>query len=349
MVLPQFHPFKENDAWWGKGFTEWTNVTKATPRYRGHYQPHLPADLGFYDLRLPQTREDMANLAKEYDIHGFCIYHYWFNGKQLMERPVNEMLAMGKPDFPFMLCWANENWTRRWDGQDEEVLIKQNYSPQDHREHAAWLCQNAFKDSRYIKIDGKPFFLFYNIHIIPDLKETIEIWRDEVRKHGFEDIYLAGVRTSQDAITDTEAMSFDATVEWQPDWKNLTFLPDLCNRLKIKLDIGTSYRKITFDEVVKKMDALPNPKNKFYKCIMPGWDNTARRKHNAFIIDGSTPEKYGKWLETICDKAITYSEEENFVFINAWNEWAEGNYLEPDRKWGRQYLETTKKVLEKYK
>ncbi len=349
VVLPQFHPFPENDAWWGKGFTEWTNVTKAKPRYRGHYQPHLPADLGFYDLRLPQTREDMATLAKEYGIHGFCIHHYWFNGKQLMERPVTEMLESGKPDFPFMLCWANENWTRRWDGQDQEILIKQDYSAHDHREHAAWLCQNAFKDERYIKIDGKPFFLFFNSHIIPDLKETIEIWREEVKKHGFTDIYLAGVRTASDAVPNAVEVGFDATIEWQPDWKTLAFPPNFYNRLKNKVGLGETYRKITYDEVVGKMKALPEPANKNFKCIVPGWDNTARRKNNAFIIHDSTPEKYKAWFEFVCQNTTVYSAEENFVFINAWNEWAEGNHLEPDRKWGVQYLEKTKEVLDSYK
>lgn len=348
VILPQFHPFPENDKWWGKGFTEWTNVTKATPRYKGHYQPHLPTDLGFYDLRLPETREQQANLAREYGIYGFCIHHYWFNGKHLMEKPLFGMLESGKPDFPFMLCWANENWTRRWDGQDQEVLIKQEYSAEDHRNHAKWLCDNVFKDSRYICVDGKPFFLFFNIHIIPDLKETIAIWRDEVKKNGFEDIYLAGVRTAQNAIPNAMEMGFDATIEWQPDWHNLSFSPGYWHRLKNKLGKGRTYRKIAYDRVADMMMTKPKPSNKHFDCIMPGWDNTARRKQNAFIIDGSTPEKYKEWFEFICKNATVYSEEENFVFINAWNEWAEGNHLEPDRKWGLEYLEKTREVLQKY-
>lgn len=348
VILPQFHPIPENDKWWGKGFTEWTNVAKAKPRFRGHYQPHIPADLGFYDLRMAETRAAQAELAEAYGIHGFCIHHYWFNGKRLIETPVNEMLRLGKPDFPFMLCWANENWTRRWDGMDQEVLMKQDYSPEDHRAHAKYLCENVFKDKRYITVDGKPFFLFFNTHIIPDLKASIEIWRDEVKKHGFEDIYLGGVRPSENAIENPEELGFDVVVEWQPDWANLTLQPNFWTRLKNKLGIGQSYRYDHYSKVVDKMLAKKTPDTKHYQCIMPDWDNCARKKQNAFLLKGSTPDKYEYWLDELCKKYQPPSKEENFLFINAWNEWAEGNHLEPDKKWGRAYLEATKKVLDKY-
>lgn len=348
VILPQFHPFPENDEWWGKGFTEWTNTTKATPRFRGHYQPHLPTDLGFYDLRLEQSRIEQAELAKEHDIHGFCIHHYWFNGHQLMETPVNEMLKSGKPDFPFMLCWANENWTRRWDGLDQEVLIKQDYSPEDHRAHAKHLCETAFKDDRYITVDGKPFFLFFNTPIIPDLKESIAIWRDEVKKHGFPDIYLGGVKTFEGAIPDSEELGFDVVIEWQPDWKNMAVQPNLVQRLKKKLGLENSYFKDDYASVVKRMLAKETPDTKHYQCIFPNWDNCARKRVNAVVVDNSTPELYEQWLSEICERFVPPSKEENFVFINAMNEWAEGNHLEPDRKWGRAYLEATKSVLSKY-
>ena len=178
--LPQYHPFKENDEWWGKGFTEWTNVTKAKPRFRGHYQPHLPADMGFYDLRLPEVRQMQADLAKEYGIYGFCYYHYWFNGHRLMERPVSEILSSGEPDFPFMLCWANENWARNWDGGFKDILIEQNYSDDDDRNHMIYLCKEVFPDKRYIKVDGKPFFIIYKPKIsisgIPCPLYTINIY-----------------------------------------------------------------------------------------------------------------------------------------------------------------------------
>jgi lipopolysaccharide biosynthesis protein len=349
VILPQFHPIPENDKWWGKGFTEWTNVVKAKARFKDHYQPHLPADLGYYDLRLAQTRQDQAELAKAYDIFGFCIHHYWFNGKRLLEAPVDGMLASGSPDIPFMLCWANENWTRRWDGLDKEVLIEQKYGIDDHRAHAKWLCENVFNDPRYIKINNKPFFLFFNSHIIPDLKSTIEIWREEVRKHGFDDIYLAGVKTGENQIKTPEGFGFDALIEWQPDWDNLHIVPTIWGRIKNKLNITSSFRKISFDEVVRRMKAKKEPDYKNFKCIMPSWDNSARRKTNAFVISDATPEKYQDWLADMCEKTKVYSDEENFLFINAWNEWAEGNHLEPDQKWGRKYLEKTKEILKNYK
>lgn len=348
VVLPQFHPIPENDTWWGKGFTEWTNVVKTKPRFKKHYQPHLPADLGFYDMRLQQTLEDQARLAKDHNIYGFCFYHYWFNGKRLLETPINKIVSSGKPNFPFLLCWANENWSRRWDGQDKEVLLEQKYSAEDHAAHAKYLAENEFKDERYIKIDGKPCFLFYNPQIIPDLKKTVEIWRAEVKKQNFKDIYLCAVKTMDYQIENAEEIGFDAVIEWQPDWKNLHNAPTIWNRIKNKIGIGNTYKSIDYEEVVNRMLEKKLPFEKHFPCIMPSWDNSARRKNNAFIITDSTPEKYKKWLKEICKKAKTYSNEENFIFINAWNEWAEGNHLEPDQKWGMGYLTKTKEILENY-
>ncbi len=348
VVLPQFHPIPENDKWWGKGFTEWTNVVKTKPRFKNHYQPHLPADLGFYDMRLLQTLEDQAELAKQHHIYGFCYYHYWFNGKRLLETPIKKVIESGKPNFPFLLCWANENWSRRWDGQDKEVLIEQQYSEKDHAVHAKYLAENEFKDERYIKIDGKPCFLFYNPHIIPDLKKTIEIWRTEVKKHNFKDIYLCAVKTADFQIKNSEELGFDAVIEWQPDWKNLHCVPNIWNRIKNKIGIGNTFKSLDYEDVVKRMLKKKLPVEKHFQSIMPSWDNSARRKNHAFMITNSSPEKYGKWLKEICLKAKTYSNEENFIFINAWNEWAEGNHLEPDQKWGKAYLAKTKEILKNY-
>ncbi len=348
VVLPQFHPFPENDAWWGKGFTEWTNTVKARPRFKDHYQPHLPADLGFYDLRLLQSLEDQARMAQEYGLYGFCYYHYWFNGKQLMERPVQEILASGKPDFPFMLAWANENWSRRWDGKDKEILMEQHYSEEDHRNHARYLCTNVFQDKRYIRIGNKPFFLFYNTHIIPDLKKTVAIWRETARENGLEDLYLGGILTSSEFEVSAEETGLDIVIDWQPDWSHLKVVPNLTDRLKNKLSLGQTYRKIDYAEVVRRMKEKPVLSQKHFRAVVPGWDNSPRRKNDAFIMHNSMPELYRDWLEHVCTESEVYSPEENFVFINAWNEWAEGNHLEPDRKWKRAFLEATQQVLTPY-
>src|SRR6266478_229140 len=181
--LPQYHTIPENDIWWGKGFTEWTNVVKARPQFKGHYQPHLPGELGFYDLRLEEVRQRQAALAREYGLYGFCYYHYWFNGRRILERPFKEVLASGKPDFPFCLCWANENWTRVWDGGGQDVLLQQHYSAEDDRQHIRWLA-NAFRDPRYIRIGGRPLFLVYRTELLPDPARTAAIWRNEVAKAG---------------------------------------------------------------------------------------------------------------------------------------------------------------------
>lgn len=349
VVLPQFHPFKENDEWWGKGFTEWTNTAKAKPRFKGHYQPHLPSDLGYYDLRLLESLVDQTELAKENGIYGFCYYHYWFNSKRLMERPVNEILNSDKPDFPFMLAWANENWSRRWDGKEQELLMEQKYSEEDHRQHAQYLCQNVFNDKRYIKVNGKPFFLFYNTHIIPDLAKTVEIWREVAKQNGFEDLYLGGIITSSEFKVDPKTVNLDLILDWQPDWTHLQIIPNLWTRIKNKFNLGTTYRKIDYAEVVHRMKNKPVFKEKHFKAVVPGWDNSARRKNNAFVMHNHTPELYEDWLQHVCENTEVYSEEENFVFINAWNEWAEGNHLEPDMKWGRAFLQKTKEVLSRFK
>ena len=216
MYLPQYHPIPENDEWWGKGFTEWRNVSKAKPQFKGHYQPHLPADLGFYDLRVEESRIAQAELAKQYGIHGFCYYHYWFNGRRLLERPLEEVLKSGKPDFPFCICWANENWTRRWDGEEQNVLMKQVYSEEDDRNHIRDLFR-IFKDRRYIRVNGKPVFLVYRTENIPDPKRTAEIWREEARRAGVGELYL--VRVESIGGCDPVSIGFDAALEFAPDWQ----------------------------------------------------------------------------------------------------------------------------------
>src|ERR1017187_6317204 len=212
--LPQFHPIPENDEWWGRGFTEWTNVAKARPLYKGHYQPHLPADLGFYDLRLPETREAQAEMARAYGIHGFCYYHYWFNGKRLLERPVNEILESGKPDFPFCLCWANEVWSRGWQGESRNILQEQPYSAADDQRHSAWLAR-VFGDRRYIRFNDRPIFLLFSVPGHPDPARFCEFLREACRTAGEEDPYLIGV-DGHCAFQDTRPFGFDTTLHFEP-------------------------------------------------------------------------------------------------------------------------------------
>lgn len=349
--LPQFHPFKENDEWWGKGFTEWTNVTKARPRYWGHYEPHLPTDTGFYDLRLPECRQMQVDMAKEYGIYGFCYYHYWFNGKQLMQRPVEEILKFGKPDFPFMLCWANENWARNWSGGFKNVLIEQKYSRDDDLQHIRYLCKNVFCDNRYIRINNKPVFCIYRPHYFPDIKVTLKLWRETAKSEFNTDLYLCYFEAPVYNAAQFKDCGFDAVIDFQPTCvgefgKRKNLLHKLWKKLFPKIDnpfnIIYSYKKY-----VEYKCNQPLPSYKQFPCVSPGWDNSPRRKKSFMAFKGNTPFLFAKWLDNVITRYPSYSKDENLVFINAWNEWAEGNHLEPDIKWGRKFLEATKKVIEK--
>lgn len=348
--LPQFHPTVENDEWWGKGFTEWRNVTKARSLFPGHHQPHLPADLGFYDLRLPEVREAQAALAREHGIHGFCYYHYWFNGRRILERPFNEVLESGKPDFPFCLCWANENWSRAWDGSSNHLLLEQKHSIEDDRAHIKSLLP-AFADQRYIRINGKPLFLVYRTELLPDPLSTANIWREEARKAGIGEIYLARVEQFVNNI-DPVSIGFDAAVEFAPSGNYLgplLYRSRLSNFLARLGVFPAGYRDndvIHYSSVAQTFMNRCDPEFKRFHCVSPMWDNSARRKAKARILADSTPEYYEKWLvHTIRRTNTLYKGDERIVFINAWNEWAEGCHLEPDTKWGTAYLEATARAL----
>lgn len=336
--LPQFHPIPENDAWWGKGFTEWTNVTRATPRFPGHHQPQLPTDLGFYDLRLPEARAAQAELAREYGIHGFCYYHYWFNGKLLLERPFEEILSSGEPDFPFCLCWANENWTRRWDGAEQEVLIGQNYNDDDDRAHIQYLIR-AFRDPRYIRVDGKPLILIYRARHLPDPKRSLTIWRNEARKAGIGELFICRVENFFNERDDPHALGFDASVDFQPDWMAI-------NDDNPSVVLADDHFVVDYRDLVETELARPEVPHLRFPGVTPSWDNSSRRKKNAFIIADSTPEAYEYWLAETLRRIKDRPESQQLVFVNAWNEWAEGNHLEPDQKFGRGYLEATRRALD---
>jgi len=368
--LPQYHPIPENNLWWGKGFTEWTNVAKAKPLFKGHYQPHLPADLGYYDLRIAEVREEQARMAREHGIYGFCYYHYWFNGTRLLERPFSEVAESGKPDFPFMLCWANENWSRTWDGGDNEILMKQEYSEQDAESHSRLLLQ-YFKDSRYIKVDGKPVFVIYKPNLITNLEAYVRVLRREAEKEGLF-LYLCRVENENKFRTDILSKQFDAAIEFQPQSEILYDFMHVCLQNKIHNNLKQRiYNKVlrSFGYGSRVRDIIRNsqwnlnyshyvdyvrqhyeyPKEyKRFPGVTPMWDNTARRGRDSFLFYNATPQKYQQWLQYHLQNFKPYSRDENFIFINAWNEWAEGNHLEPCREWGNQYLQATKEILQKH-
>jgi len=334
--LPQYHPIPENDEWWGKGFTEWLNVTKARPRFPGHYQPHVPGELGYYDLRIPEVREAQAALAREHGIHGFVYYHYWFNGKRLLERPFEEVLASGSPDFPFALCWANEEWTRNWDARSGSLLMPQEFSDEDDLAHIRYLA-TAFKDDRYITVDGRPMMLVYRPLKLPDPKRTFQIWRDEAKNLGIPDLYLCYVESHGPPPGGPQAFGMDASVGFMPVTGDEVFTPAAGARGNHLIDYRSSLEKDL---------ARPEPTDyRRHPSVMVSWDNTARRPSGATIFDGATPDVYEEWLRRTVDGITDVPDEENFVFILAWNEWAEGNHLEPDQKYGRAWLEATRAVL----
>jgi hypothetical protein len=337
--LPQFHPVPENDAWWGTGFTEWTNVVRARPLFEGHYQPHLPGELGFYDLRLPEVREQQASLAREHGIDGFCYYHYWFGaGRRVLERPFTEVLRSGSPDFPFCLAWANENWTREWDAGDKAVLMPQQYSDEDDEAHGRYLME-AFRDSRYIKIDGRPLFLIYRVQKLPDAKKTLARWREMARANGFPDMYIVKFETHGD-FRDPAAFGCDASAEFLPHGVFEVLPPSQppgCNP-------GNAI--FSYEDIARHFAAREPVQWVRHPCILPGWDNSPRQPDGQVVaITGASVETYEWWLRRTLERAEQENPDQPIVFLNAWNEWAEGAHLEPDERHGRAYLKATRGAL----
>lgn len=346
--LPQFHPIPENDAWWGAGFTEWTNVARARPLFPGHQQPHIPADLGFYDLRLPETRVAQAALARRYGIAGFCYWHYWFEGRRLLERPFNEVLASGEPDFPFCLAWANETWSRRWEGRPQDVLIAQGYGgDEDDRAHIRWLIE-AFRDPRYITVAGQPLFLVYRANELPDPARTVALWRREAAAAGLPGLHLVSIETVFNRGWDPTEAGFDAALLFQPRFDLQTPYHNGTPKLKRVLRRLQQRPVVYYRDyrtVWPLMDARdPVPYHR-YDAVCPRWDNTARKGEAAYILHHATPEAYEAWLRRAIARAWDAPPAQRLVFINAWNEWAEGNHLEPDLAVGHAYLEATHRAL----
>jgi lipopolysaccharide biosynthesis protein len=335
--LPQYHPVPENDTWWGKGFTEWTNVTKATPLFEGHYQPQLPTDFGFYDLRVRETRHDQIQIAKRHGIDGFCYHYYWFSGKRILDRPLDDMLADAESKMPFCLCWANENWTRRWDAAEREILIEQCYLPDDDLNFIKSLIP-FFSDQRYIKLDGAPFFIVYRPQNLPHPRRTAKIWRDYCKNIGIEKIHICAALTHGNE--DFTQFGFDSGVEFPPHnlkvddvSEQIVFYNPFKGNVMAYQDVAQSYLDRSY--------VNPN----VFKSVFPCWDNTARTNDRALIVLNSTPDNYEYWLkEAVRKTSESFPNQERFVFVNAWNEWAEGCHLEPDRKYQRQFLEATLRV-----
>ena len=365
LYLPQFHPIPENDENWGTGFTEWTNVAKARPLFRGHYQPKIPADLGFYDLRNSWVREEQAELAKEAGIEGFCYWHYWFGyGRRLLQLPFDEVVASGKPDFPFCLCWANHSWSNKTWKSDlskqvgNQVIAQQLYPGREDYELHFKTMLPAFKDKRYMTVDGKLLFMVWNPNV-PEMKEFIETWRELAIKYGFNGVhfvgmlYTASLRSDlsvKERIENVLSLGFDAV--------------NTIGNTKAEIECGRSMRyvnailsKVLHIGVITKYDQHKINCHMFteedrlenvYPTVMPNWDRSPRAGKDCVIYTNSTPEVFEKHIEDALALVRDKQEEHRIITIRSWNEWGEGNYLEPDLKYGRGYLEAIKKALSSY-
>ena len=338
--LPQFYPIPENDAWWGKGFTEWRNVARARPKFAGHEQPRLPADLGFYDLRVPETRAEQASLARSHGIHGFCYYYYWFSGRRLLERPLDEVHASGEPDFPFCICWANGPWNRRWDGRPDDVLMPLEYRPGDDLRFIRDVIP-LLQDPRYIRVGERPLLVISRPQDIPDIGRWVDAWREECAAARLPPPYLCLVQDAEGA--DPRRFGFDAAIEFPPHGLVVSDVTaDVAGR-----EPAFTGRVWDYVSGAKWAIARPLPEYPFFRGVMAGWDNTPRLPNNGQVFVNAHPANYQRWLAAIVAQARAKPQpEERLVFVNAWNEWAESAYLEPDERYGRQWLEATRRAVD---
>jgi lipopolysaccharide biosynthesis protein len=336
--LPQFHPIPQNDAWWGEGFTEWANVARALPQFEGHAQPRLPGTLGFYDLRLPQVMRRQMELAHQYGIGAFCSYFYWFGGERLLEQPLLQWLEDPSLDLPLCLCWANENWSRRWDGRADDLLIWQRHSPEDDLAFIAHVAR-WLRDPRYLRVQGKPLLLVYRPGLLPDPKATAARWRTWCREAGIGEIQLAYVQ-SFDRV-DPRDIGFDAAVEFPPN--NTTPAPITARQRLLDPD----YQGDVHDwrELARHAMTQPDPPYLRYPGVNPGWDNEPRRSDKGRVFAHASPRGYRDWLRQAIAVARRRQPDQPLVFVNAWNEWAEGAVLEPDARLGHAWLQATRDAL----
>lgn len=341
LLLPQFHRIPENDRWWGEGFTEWTNVKKAAPLYPGHAQPRVPWSRNYYDLSDPGARSRQAELAAKYGIYGFCYYHYWFKGKRLLETPLQQILRLRQPRFPFCLSWANEPWTRRWDGGDNELLMPQEYGGEEDWETHFLSLLDAFKDERYIRVEGRPVFVIYRPGSIPRCEDMLELWNRLAVRHRLGGMYF--IRTLGGFPIAAQS-GFDASMEFEPHY---TFAHSGSERLWQPLRLnGQEHLTFDYDHVWQLI--LARSPRRSGEQIIPGayvdWDNTPRLGSRGLSCIGSSPAKFAWYMTRQIERARELYNSE-FLFINAWNEWAEGAYLEPDERHGYAYLEAVRSAL----
>lgn len=360
LYLPQFHAIPENDAWWGEGFTEWTNVRNAKPQFKGHVQPEVPFENDYYNLLDESAQEKQARMASEYGVDGFCYYHYWFEGKLLLEKPMENMLKNPKVDLPFCICWANETWARTWDGKEQDVLIKQNYkeTEEDWKTHFEYFLQ-FFKDDRYIKHNNKPMLLIYKPHLIINCKEMLAYWNKLAKEAGFDGLYM-GHQHHSSFDYDMDLLGFDFGVEFEPFYTVREFNKEL-NTKGAKFKYGLKHpgwawknfiRKIrkgsrvyNYDDIWQRIIRRTPEKSNVMPGAFPAWDNTPRKGSNSDVFFEATPEKFEKYMtEQLKHAKEVYNAD--YIFINAWNEWAEGAHLEPDMHNGYGYLEALKKAVE---
>lgn len=335
--LPQFHRIAENSKWWGPGFTEWTNVAKGRPNFVGHYQPHIPRDLGFYDLGDVNVMREQADLARRYGVHGFCFYYYWFSGRRILERPLDNFLK-SDIDLPFCLCWANENWTRTWDGDRKSVLLEQRYLDGDEERFIRSILP-FFEDPRYIRVGGRPLLVVYRAKQIPNPGQAISKWRENAINLGLPGLHIVVVDFYD--ISDPREVGADAMVEFPPHKFNGASTQPTTRPIFSNPNFAGGV--VDYSKIIEQAAVRNQPDYSLYRGVMPGWDNTARRQDTPTIVINNTPGLYGIWLRYLrrYNRWVYKDASQSFIFVNAWNEWGEGCHLEPDLQYGMRFLEET--------
>lgn len=346
--LPQFHPIPENDKWWGKGFTEWTNVGKAKPLFKGHYQPRIPADLGYYDLRMSEIREAQAEMALEAGIEGFCYWHYWFgNGKRLLERPFNEVLKSGKPDFPFCLAWANTTWTGDWNNEHKRILQEQSYPGiKDYTDHF-YENLKAFADHRYIHIDNRMVFVLYKPLDLPNPRMFIELWNKLAKQNGLRDFYFIAISSNPSVEIDRLLqMGFDAvnSLRMLDAQISISKIYRFYTGISRKFFSGkTGLTKYEYADIINNWIKNEDYSENVIPSILPNWDASPRSSKRATIIHNSSPEIFEKHVSEMLH--VVSEKKNKILFLKSWNEWAEGNYVEPDLVYGSKYIDVLRKYI----